>query len=77
LQASSAKQNYLAVMKISSLGQTKAAADRQKEQQQQEQKQRGGDGSDSDEDMLAGSDLDSDAGGEAACQAGRLTSGTS
>ncbi|KAI3435911.1 hypothetical protein D9Q98_001969 [Chlorella vulgaris] len=59
-QASSAKQNYLAVMKISSLGQTKAAADRQKEQQQ-EQKQRGGDGSDSDEDMLAGSDLDSDA----------------
>ncbi len=60
LQASSAKQNYLAVMKVSQLALSKAAAARQKEAAKQQQ--RDGDGSDSDEDMLEGSDADSDEG---------------
>jgi hypothetical protein len=51
-------------MKVSGLGQTKAAAQRQKQQaaaqQQQQQQQR--DGSDSDEEMLEGSDGESDSG---------------
>ncbi|KAI7841913.1 hypothetical protein COHA_004441 [Chlorella ohadii] len=57
--ASSAKSNYLAVMKVSGLALSKAAAARQKEQQKAAQQQKDGeDGSDSDEDMLAGSDSD-------------------
>ncbi len=59
MQASSAKSNYLAVMKVSGLALSKAAAARQKEQQKAAQQQKDGeDGSDSDEDMLAGSDSD-------------------
>lgn len=63
-QASSAKSNYLAVMKVSSLALSKAAAARQKEAAKQQQQQREGEGSDSDEDMLEGSDADSDEEGE-------------
>jgi hypothetical protein len=50
-------------MKVSNLGQTKAAVERQRQQQQQQQQQRQQqDGADSDEDMLDGSDGDSDSG---------------
>ncbi|EFN54331.1 hypothetical protein CHLNCDRAFT_135568 [Chlorella variabilis] len=60
-QAGSAKSNYLAVMKVSGLGLSKAAAERQKQQQQQRERQHKGDDSDSDEDMIQGSDAESDA----------------
>jgi len=66
LQASSAKQNYLAVMKVSNLALSKEAAQRQKEQAaaaaSAAAQKDGGNDSDSDEDMLEESDADSDAG---------------
>lgn len=67
-QASSAKSNYLAVMKVSGLALSKAAAARQREQQKAAQQKDGEDGSDSDDDMLAGSDSDEE--GEWACAQG-------
>lgn len=64
-QASSAKQNYLAVMKVGNLALSKAATARQKSAAKQPQRQEG-EGSDSDEDMLEGSDGDSDEGAQSA-----------